>query len=148
MMPRSISSVILDSVGAEKLLGKGDMLLLASDAPRPKRVQGTFVHDRDIEKLVEFWRTRSGPPVPNIPLDDDANIDSDDDDPEEDDLLELARGLAERTPHLSASVLQRRLQIGHSKAMHLMELLEEEGVISPTVELTGKPPGGRLPPRI
>ena len=142
------SRVILDSVGAEKLLGKGDMLLLASDAPRPKRVQGTFVHDRDIEKLVEFWQTRSGPPVPDIPLDDDANIDSDDDDPEEEDLLELARGLAERTPHLSASVLQRRLQIGHLKAMHLMELLEEEGVISPTGELSGKPPAGRLPPRI
>ena len=64
------SRVILDAVGAEKLLGKGDMLLLNSDSPKPKRVQGTYVNDREIEKLVEFWKLQSGPPLPEIPLDD------------------------------------------------------------------------------
>ena len=56
------SRVILDGVGAEKLLGKGDMLLLTNDSPKPKRVQGTFVHDREIEELVEFWRAPSRVP--------------------------------------------------------------------------------------
>ena len=123
------SRVILDTVGAEKLLGEGDMLLLTSDSPKPKRVQGTFVHDREIDKLVEFWRSQSGPPLPEIPLEERGYTDHDDDNYDDLDLLDRARELAERYQQLSPSVLQRRLQIGYSRAMLIMELLEEEGLI-------------------
>ncbi len=124
------SRVILDSVGAERLLGKGDMLLLSSDSPKPRRVQGTLVRDREIEKLVEFWRAQSGPPLPQISLDDQSYSDADDEDDEDEELLDRAREMAERLPQISPSVLQRRLQIGHSKAVRLMQELEDEGVIT------------------
>ena len=129
------SRVILDSVGAEKLLGKGDMLLLTSDSPKPKRVQGTFVHDREIAKLVEFWQLQSGPPLPDIPLDERTEADAGEDYGDDDDLLLRARELAERYPHVSPSLLQRRLQIGYSKARRLVELLEEEGLIAGSTRL-------------
>ncbi len=128
------SRVILDSVGAEKLLGKGDMLLLSPDSPRPRRVQGTFIHDREIEKLVEFWSGQSGPPLPEIPLGKDTPPTGHQRYTEDDDLLERARELSERYRHISASVLQRRLQIGYPKAMQLMELLETEGLVSPSTD--------------
>ena len=129
------SRVILDSVGAEKLLGKGDMLLLTSDSPKPKRVQGTFVHDNEIEKLVGFWQAQSGPPLPDIPLDERTDADAGEDYGDDDELLHRARELAERYPHVSPSLLQRRLQIGYSKARRLVELLEEEGLIAGSTSL-------------
>ena len=121
------SRVILDSVGAEKLLGKGDTLLLTSDSPKPKRVQGTFVDDADIEKLVEFWKAQSGPPLPEIPLDEDS--DSEDEDEDDQELLERAREIAERSPSVTPSLLQRRLQIGYPRALKLVQAMEEEGLI-------------------
>ena len=134
------SRVILDAVGAEKLLGKGDTLLLSSDSPKARRVQGAFMDDREIEKLVEFWKGQSGPPLPEIPLDgrEDADDSRDGDAQDEDDILEKARALAERHQQLSASVLQRRLQIGYSRAMQLMEILEDEGAISRSGGSAGK----------
>ena len=123
------SRVILDSVGAEKLLGKGDTLLLTSDSPKPKRVQGTFVDDTDIEKLVEFWKAQSGPPLPEIPLDEDAYSESGDADEDDPELLERAREVAERSPSVTPSLLQRRLQIGYPRALQLVHAMEEEGLI-------------------
>ncbi len=133
------SRVILDSVGAEKLLGKGDMLLLTSDSPKPKRVQGTFVHDREIEKLVEFWKIQSGPQLAEIPLDEDAYSASEEDEDYGDDILDRARELAERYQQLSPSVLQRRLQIGYPRAVELIEHLKDEGLITSSLEFTGGP---------
>ena len=62
------SRVILDAVGAEKLLGKGDALLLTSDSPKPVRVQGTYVSDPEIEAVVDFWKGQTGPPPPEISM--------------------------------------------------------------------------------
>ena len=126
------SRVILDSVGAEKLLGKGDMLLLTSDSPKPKRIQGTFVDDREIEELVKFWQAQVGPPLPEIPLDEHTPDDSAKQGNREDDLLDRARELAGRYHQLSPSVLQRRLQIGYAGAVRLIELLEDEGLVYPS----------------
>ena len=125
------SRVILDTVGAEKLLSKGDMLLLSNQSPKPQRVQGTYVHDRDIQRLVEFWQAQTGPPLLDVPLDDHPSPDpeTNGEQDEEDVLLDKARELAERYQSLSASVLQRRLQIGYAKAKMLLEQLEDEGVI-------------------
>ena len=132
------SRVILDSVGAEKLLGKGDMLLLSQDSPKPIRVQGTFVHDREIEKLVEFWSIQSGVPLPEISLDDPEDDESEEMEDDED-LMEKARELAERTPNISPSVLQRRLQIGYTKAVQLARQLEVEGIV-PRSSTSSRPP--------
>ena len=122
------SRVILDSVGAEKLLGKGDMLLLTSDSPKPRRVQGTYVSDRELESLVQFWKSQLGPPVPEIPLDGGQTEKAYDDEDQEDDLLERARDIARRSHQVSTSLLQRRLQIGYQRAASLVDLLQEESL--------------------
>jgi DNA segregation ATPase FtsK/SpoIIIE-like protein len=119
------SRVILDAVGAEKLLGKGDMLLLHNESPKPSRVQGTLVYDQEIDHMVEFWLNQEGPPLPVI----DVGEPEEDEDEDEVDvhIMEEARELAARNPQLSASFLERRLKIGGRKAEEVMELLEEEG---------------------
>ena len=119
------SRVILDAVGAEKLLGKGDMLLLHNESPKPSRVQGTLVYDQEIDHMVEFWLNQEGPPLPLIDVGEPAeNVDGDEVDAL---IMEEARELAARNPQLSASYLERRLKIGGRKAEEVMELLEGEG---------------------
>ena len=122
--------VILDSVGAEKLLGKGDMLLLNNDAPKPRRVQGTLVLDEETEKLVDFWLDQKGPPLPPINLEDDGEEGEDGEAPDES-LVDKARELALRNPNLTASALERRLKIGGSRAEQIVEVLEDEGLLVP-----------------
>ena len=125
--------VILDAVGAEKLLGKGDMLLANNDSPQPRRVQGTLVFDEEIEQLVDFWLEQKGPPLPAINLDEFDGADGDDADAGglDEETLEKARELALRNPHLSSSLLERRLKIGSSRAGQILEELEEEGLVIP-----------------
>ena len=119
------SRVILDAVGAEKLLGKGDMLLLHNESPKPSRVQGTLVYDQEIDHMVEFWLNQEGPPLSLIDVGEPAeDVDGDEVDAL---IMEEARELAARNPQLSASYLERRLKIGGRKAEEVMELLEEEG---------------------
>ena len=122
------SRVILDTIGAEKLLGKGDMLLLHNESPKPRRVQGTLVYDNEIDQLVDHWASQKGPPLPVIPM---GDVGSEDDGDEEVDerLMDQARDLAIRTPNLSLSLLERRLKIGGWRANQVMELLEDEGLV-------------------
>jgi len=124
------SRVILDTVGAEKLLGKGDMLLLNNDSPKPRRVQGTLVLDEEVDKVVEFWLNQQGPPLPEISIEDfeDEAAASDELDAQ---MLERARDLALRNPHLSSSFLERRLKVGRLKAEQIIEHLDEEGLVIP-----------------
>ena len=122
--------VILDSVGAEKLLGKGDMLLVSNGSPKPRRVQGTLVFDDEIEKLVNFWLDQKGPPLPEINLEDDEE-DGEFGDSVDESLVDKARELALRNPHLTSSLLERRLKIGGSRAEQIVEVLEDEGLLIP-----------------
>ena len=124
------SRVILDTVGAEKLLGKGDMLLLSSDSPKPRRVQGALVYDEEIDRVVEFWLQQKGPPLPVISLEEPDNLPDDQDDVD-DRIMDSARELAIRNPRLSLSFLERRLRIGGQKSAQVMEILEEEGLVIP-----------------
>ncbi|MDP3064235.1 MAG: DNA translocase FtsK [Chloroflexota bacterium] len=131
------SRVILDNGGAEKLLGKGDMLLLSSASPKPVRIQGAFVSDREIEKLVLYWRSQREVPMPTLELEHDLkrppegeDSEADEGDPAEDDLLTRARQIASRSTRLSPALLQRRLRIGYPRAMKLMEELEVEGLVA------------------
>ena len=125
------SRVILDTVGAEKLLGKGDMLLLNNDSPKPRRVQGTLVYDEEIDRFVEFWANQIGPPLPEFSM----QIDDEDEEDElgygEDTMLDQAREYAMRNPHMSASYLERRLRVGRSRADQLLEALADEGLVIP-----------------
>ena len=124
------SRVILDTVGAEKLLGKGDMLLLNHDSPKPRRVQGALVYDEEIDRVVEFWLQQKGPPLPVISLEEPVVLPDDQNDVD-DRILDSARELAIRNPRLSPSFLERRLRIGVQKSAQVMEILEEEGLTIP-----------------
>jgi len=123
------SRVILDAVGAEKLLGKGDMLLLHNESPKPSRVQGTLVYDQEIDHMVEFWLGQDGPPLPVIDIS-EPEIDEGENSVDAH-MMEEARELAARNPQLTSSYLERRLKIGGRKAEEIMELLEDEGFLDP-----------------
>jgi S-DNA-T family DNA segregation ATPase FtsK/SpoIIIE len=125
------SRTILDTAGAEKLLGRGDMLYLPQDAGKPVRLQGAFVSDDEMGKLVDFWKRLGKPSF----TDDDAReieaLNAHDDD-DGDDLFEKAVGVATQFRKVSASLLQRRLGIGYPRAARLVDLLEERGIIGPS----------------
>ena len=134
------SRVILDMQGAETLMGRGDMLYLAADAGYPVRVQGCFVSEEEVERIVAFWREQVGPSEEEAPwerlmrpderglgfdldLDDDSNV--------EPEMLQKAIALVRDEGSASASLLQRKLHIGHPRAARLMKEMEELGVIGP-----------------
>jgi len=120
------SRTILDSAGAEKLLGSGDMLYLPTDASKPKRLQGTFASDAEIERIVYFWGNQKRPEVIPIRFEDMSQPVSDEKS-DDDTVLEAARQLAKEHRSISASFLQRRLRLGYPRAARIMEKLEEEG---------------------
>ncbi len=122
------SRTILDSAGAEKLLGRGDMLYMPTDASKPKRLQGPYLSDAEIERLVNFWSNQRTPGTTHIRFEDvvhPASIGKDAEDP----LLETARQLASQHDGVSTSFLQRRLRIGYPRAARLSEKLKEEGLL-------------------
>ncbi len=132
------SRVILDMPGAETLVGRGDMLYLASDAGYPVRVQGCYVSEGEVERVVEFWCEQAGEVEEEAPWeriirshDEQEQIEEDYDvDP---DLLQEAIELVQETGSASASLLQRKLRIGHPRAARLIDVMEEMGVIGPPV---------------
>lgn len=136
------SRTILDMAGAEKLLGRGDMLYLPRDAAKPVRLQGVYVSDAEIERVVAFWKDeRFADLVPERAdaLLEEALIqrnagDEDFDVAEDDPYLEQARDLAAQHRRISPSMLQRRLNIGYVKAAQLIERLEREGIVGPREE--------------
>ena len=125
------SRVILDVAGAEKLLGKGDGLLLNSDSPKPRRVQGTLVYDEEIDEMVKFWREQQGPPLPEIPMEEEDEEDPDAGEEIDDRLMEQAREAALKNPHVSPSYMARRFKVGEQKAAQIIHALEEEGLVIP-----------------
>jgi len=128
------SRVILDGAGAETLLGKGDMLFLSPEASAPVRLQGVFVGDAEVERLVDYWREAAEPEPTEVnvapaqaPWEDlVARAESND---EQDEVLEQAIALVRKSGIASASLLQRRLRIGYPRAARLMDELEELGVV-------------------
>jgi S-DNA-T family DNA segregation ATPase FtsK/SpoIIIE len=122
------SRVILDSVGAESLLGEGDMLYMASDSSKLVRIQGCFASDEEIERVVEFWQTKAEPdwlkeekpPWEEMIEEDEA-----------DEILGEAIELVKKHNRASTSFLQRKLRIGYPRASRIMDELEERGIVSP-----------------
>jgi len=125
------SRTILDTVGAETLLGGGDMLYLPPDAPKPKRLRGCFVSDQEIDRIATFWKqqiTQIPTPLEDTIAQAFASLPTEEF-KDEDPLLATGRRLAREYSHLSTSLLQRRLHIGYPRAARIMDLLEEEGTV-------------------
>jgi len=133
------SRTILDQVGAEKLLGKGDMLFYPSGAPKPVRVQGAFVSDEEVEKIVSFVKSNGVATYNEDILDsiensnktdkelaDEAAAGEDDTDP----LLRDAIDVVVETGQASTSFIQRRFKVGYARAGRIIDQMEERGIIS------------------
>ena len=129
--------MILDTGGAEKLLGRGDMLYMAADSSSPIRLQGCFVSNKETDRLVRFWKGMEAPrgagqellvqqplwPEPAEVVEDEAE--------EGDELLDDAIQLVRRERRASTTLLQRRLSIGYVRAARLMDTLEDMGIVGP-----------------
>ena len=128
------SRTILDENGAEKLLGRGDMLFKPIDENHPVRLQGSFISDEDVERIVAFVKNQA-----EADYDDsfdpgevsESDLDTSGSDDEGDPLFEEAKALVIETQKASASMIQRRLSVGFNRATRLMEELEAAGVIGP-----------------
>jgi S-DNA-T family DNA segregation ATPase FtsK/SpoIIIE len=153
------SRVILDQPGAERLLGRGDMLFQAPDSPAPVRLQGVFVSDIEINRLVEYWKRQaalSSPyaaagggqpntaaeihaanmPVPaydgkQVPMFEDITA------PPGDPLMDEAIDVIRREGRASVSMLQRKMRIGYTRAARLVDTLQEKGIVGPPERGTG-----------
>ena len=127
------SRVILDQAGAERLIGKGDMLLVTASSNVARRLQAPWVAEDEVHRVVEAWRAQGGRRENVVALDvmpgrggSSGNAGDDDDE-----VLRLARELVIRTQSGSTSMLQRKLRVGFARAGRLMDQLENEGVVAP-----------------
>ncbi|ASS89401.1 DNA translocase FtsK [Aeribacillus pallidus] len=122
------SRTILDTSGAERLLGRGDMLFLENGSAKPVRVQGTFVSDDEIDRVVHHVKNQM---APNYLFKQEELLAKTNFQAEEDDLFYEACEFVVEQGHASASSLQRRFRIGYNRAARLIDLMEEQGIISP-----------------
>lgn len=122
------SRTILDMAGAEKLLGKGDMLYFPIGASKPVRVQGAFISDKEVERVVGFVKKQSASEYKEEIMDEIENGGEGDDD-DADELLPEAIRIAVDSGHISISMLQRRLRVGYNRAARLIDGLERRGII-------------------
>jgi len=126
------SRTIIDMGGAEKLLGKGDMLFYPVGASKPKRAQGAFMSDDEVEGVVNFIKQQSDEVTYNETiLDDIQTATSFSNDDANDEYLEDAINLALEQGNASASMIQRRFRVGYNRAARLLESLEERGIVGP-----------------
>jgi len=139
------SRVILDQPGAERLLGRGDMLFQAPDAAAPVRLQGVFITDQEIARTVDYWRLQAmninlpstnatatlAEPLPSneslnqVPLFEPLP------DKNEDPMLNEAVDIVRREGRASITMLQRRMSVGYTRAARMIDMLEDRGIISP-----------------
>jgi S-DNA-T family DNA segregation ATPase FtsK/SpoIIIE len=123
------SRTILDRVGAEKLLGRGDMLYMPPDGPSALRLQGANVTDQELERLVEFWqRSPLQAAVDRIAAEEFAEAQKEAANTN-DELFDEATRVVREHQHASVSLLQRRLKVGYSRAARLMDQLEARGIV-------------------
>ncbi|MHB1089436.1 MAG: DNA translocase FtsK, partial [Acidimicrobiales bacterium] len=128
------SRVILDQAGAERLIGKGDMLLVTASSNIARRLQSPWVSEDEVRRVVENWRAQGGRRETVVALDIPASRSSSGSgsgDDADDEILRQARDLVIRTQSGSTSMLQRKLRVGFARAGRIMDQLEEEGVVAP-----------------
>jgi S-DNA-T family DNA segregation ATPase FtsK/SpoIIIE len=131
------SRTILDTSGAEKLLGNGDMLFVSAEFTKPKRVQGAYIGEKEVKHVVDFFKQQTGAIIYNEEIIEKPKRGlgvpgmSDGGGSDEDDLFEEAKDEVMRAGKASASLLQRRLRIGYARAARLLDILEDKGIIGP-----------------
>ncbi len=130
------SRIIIDMSGAEQLLGKGDALFCASGSQMPERIQGAFVSDNEVKKVVDYLSDEMSPMFDESLIAALEGSDGDDRNSDEEDILdeelwEDAVKLVARTGKASASFLQRRLKIGYNRAARIVEIMERQGIVGP-----------------
>ena len=133
----SDSRVILDQPGAERLVGKGDMLLLTASSNVAQRIQAPWVSEEEVRAVVAAWQAQGGQTEVVVALSEGlgaggtstGTVGNEDDD----ELLVQARDLVVRSQLGSTSMLQRKLKVGFARAGRLMDLLEEQGVVGPSI---------------
>jgi S-DNA-T family DNA segregation ATPase FtsK/SpoIIIE len=124
------SRTILDANGAEKLLGRGDMLFLAPGTSKPQRIHGAYVSEAEIHRLVASWKELEHPHYDDsflVPSNEQPEVE----DEEYDEKYDEAVDLVARTGQASISMLQRRLRVGYNRAARMIEIMEKEGLIGP-----------------
>ena len=126
------SRVILDTAGAESLLGQGDMLFLPPEAPAPIRSQGVMVDDNEVERVISFWQ-KEHPTGDNEKAPWEELLKSESKLDDRDKLVEQAIEIVRKSHKASASMLQRKLRVGYPRAARLIDQLEELGVVGPAV---------------
>ncbi len=137
------SRTILDTAGAEKLLGGGDMLFVSSELSKPRRIQGSYVSEEEIKKVADFIREKnSGIETESVAFENGKNEDNKDNgnsdvfdeyanSDEDDELYDEAVEVVRQAQKASASLLQRRLKVGYARAARLLDIMEEKGIIGP-----------------
>ncbi|MBU6423153.1 MAG: DNA translocase FtsK [Chloroflexi bacterium] len=127
------SRTILDMTGAEKLLGRGDMLVLPPDVPKPLRAQGVFVSDVEMERVTRHWKAQRSPryDLAILEAQEASRMRDDDSDEMDDDRYDEAVEIVQRAGQASVSMLQRKMTIGFARAGRLVDLMERRGVIGP-----------------
>ena len=131
------SRTIIDSIGAEKLLGKGDMLFFPAGAPKPSRVQGAFVSDEEVEKIVDFIKSNGTATYSEDILESiensnktDKELSEEDEDSQTDPFLMDAIQTVVETGQASTSFIQRRFKVGYARAGRIIDQMEQRGIIS------------------
>jgi S-DNA-T family DNA segregation ATPase FtsK/SpoIIIE len=125
------SRTILDSIGAERLLGDGDMLFLPPGTARLTRVHGAYVSDQEIRKVVEFINRQAKPRYRPEVFDAKKVIEAGDGDEDYDEMYDLAVELVTESQQASISMVQRRLRVGYNRAARMIEQMEREGLVGP-----------------
>ncbi|HRK20434.1 MAG TPA: DNA translocase FtsK 4TM domain-containing protein, partial [Fimbriimonadaceae bacterium] len=127
------SRTILDQAGAERLIGRGDMLFMPIDASKPLRIQGCYVSEKEIQNVCNFWREQEKPSYVLTPVQDSSNRSdpSDSSDSESDTLWEESVRWVVDRGQASTSMLQRRFSIGFQRASRLLDVMEERGIVGP-----------------
>ncbi len=146
------SRTILDSSGAEKLLGNGDMLYTSAEFNKPKRIQGAYINEKEVKRVVDFFKQQTGAVIYNEEIlekpkralgisgtgEDDGN--------DEDALFDEAKDVVTKAGKASASLLQRRLRVGYARAARLLDILEEKGIIGAGEGAKPREVYGAIPP--
>ncbi|HKG25542.1 MAG TPA: DNA translocase FtsK 4TM domain-containing protein [Thermomicrobiales bacterium] len=133
------SRVVLDMPGAERLLGRGDMLFMPPDAAKPQRIQGAFIEDKDVHYIVGHWHALA--PIPQYAKEwlELPSSNATEEEGEDDPMMEKALEIVREQGTASASMLQRRLRIGYNRAARLIERMEDDGYVGPADGLKGRP---------